>query len=283
MRRLNCLICFCLISVAATQTSALHAQIRPLDPSPWRVFEHDNNFLLDAGAGMLYGQRASLAGTQGRLEEIGLYDIAWRNGRIALHASGTALWRLKDEEVFRAPHPDVGVERDDPGAVVVESLARLSPDGAPVLWLLRFGTRLPVTSLVSGLERDETDFFALLGIHTRGDLWVAAEAGTSINGRVRPSRGQTDVFVFNAGAGYRGARIPVESEVWIVGHDNLHDTEYRANEDLRELRAGVRTRGKYWVGVHWIHGLGDYSPSNGFRIMTGIDTHLQRVPILGWE
>ncbi|MEO5510641.1 MAG: hypothetical protein ABIS27_08410 [Longimicrobiales bacterium] len=283
MRRLNGLICFCLITIAATHTTVLHAQIRPLDPAPWRVFDGDNNVLLDAGVGMLYGQRASLAGTQGRLEELGLYDIVWRNGRVAIHATGTALWSLKNEEVFRTAHSEVGLEHDDPGAVIVESLARLSPDNAPVLWLLRFGTRLPVTSLVSGLDRDATDFFALLGLRTQGDLWVAGEAGTSINGRPWPARGQTDAFAFTAGAGYRSARIPVESEVWIVGHDNLHGIEYRANEDLRELRVGLRTRGRYWLGVHWIHGLGDYSPSNGFRIMTGIDAHVRRVPILGWE
>jgi hypothetical protein len=257
--------------------------MRPLDPPMFDAFDRDDNIFVTAGVGVLYGQRASLAGTRGRFEELGLYSITWRSDRIAIRASGTAIMRMADEEQVEPPHPGVVTPHSDAGPVLLETTARLSPDHAALLWLLRFGTRLPVTSLRSGLERDEADFFASLALRSQGHLFVAAEAGTSINGRPEPLLGQTDVIMFSAGVGYRGPRLPVALDAWIVGHDDVHHARIRGNEDLRELRIGARTVGRLWLGAQWIHGLGDFSSANGARVTAGYRAHLDHLPVLGWR
>jgi hypothetical protein len=276
------LVLAALLLVIAPASSA-RAQLRPLDPVQFDAFDSSDNFYVTAGVGILAGQRAALAGTRGRLTELGLYSIAWRSDRIVIRASGTAYMRMSDETQVEPSHPGVETPHADAGPVILETTARLSPQHAPVLMLLRFGSRLPVTSLRSGLERDEADFFASLGFRSQGDLWVAGEAGTSINGRPEPTLGQTDVVMFSLGSGYRGARLPVLLDAWLVGHDDLHDRRIRGNEDLRELRIGARTRGELWLGAQWIHGLGDFSPDNGLRITAGFRSHLDHVPVLGWH
>jgi hypothetical protein len=144
--------------------------------------------------------------------------------------------------------------------------------------LLRFGTRLPTTSLRSGLERDEADFFATAAVRSRGRLWAAGEAGTSINGRAEPGAGQTDVLVFMLGAGYRPAALPVEADLWLAGQNDLHPGAVRGNEDLTELRARIRTRGPVWGALQWIHGFGEYGPRNGIELTLGtaIDLELEK-------
>jgi hypothetical protein len=259
------------------------AQMRPLDPPMFRAFDGDANLLLSAGAGFLGNQRASLPGTRGRLEELGLYNITWRSGRIALTAAGTAIVRMTNETRVESALSGVGERHEDAGPVLLETSARLSPDDAPLLWLLRFGTRLPITSLVSGLDRDEADFFATLGLRSQGPLWVAGEAGTTINGRPEPFLGQTDFVAFSVGAGYRGARFPVRVEAWLVGQDDLHPKRFRGTEDLSELRVGARTRGRSWIGAQWVHGFGEFSPGDGIRISAGVDAHVAKVPLLGWK
>lgn len=249
----------------------------------FRAFDGNSNLLVSIGAGFLSDQRASLAGTRGRLEELGSYNITWRTGRVALTASGIAFWRMTDEERLEGALAGVGTEHKDAGPVLLETAARLTPDDAAVLWLLRFGTRLPVTSRVSGLDRDEADVFATLALRSQGALWIAGEAGTSINGRPAPSVGQTDFVAFSVGAGYRGDRVPVQVEAWILGQDDLHRRRFRGTEDLHELRIGARTRGRWWVGAQWLRGLSEFSPGNGIRISAGLDGHFDRVPVLGWK
>jgi hypothetical protein len=261
----------------------LYAQLRPLDPPLYRAFDGNANVFLTVGASSLSAQRASLAGTQGTLTELGVYSITWRTGRVALSASGTAFWKMSNEKQVEPALNGVEASHKDAGPVILETDARLSPNHAALLWLLRFGMQLPTTSFRSGLERDEADVFATLGVRTQKPLWLAAELGTAINGKPEPLLGQTDVVVYSLGAGYRGRRMPVIPELWVVGHDDVHSRRYRGNEDLSELRASLRTRGKVWIGAQYIHGLREFSPDNGVRITIGTDAHLSEVPLLGWR
>jgi hypothetical protein len=261
----------------------LRAQLRPLEPPAYHAFDGNANVFVTVGATALSGQHASLAGTQGTLTELGVYSITWRTGRVALSASGTAFWKMSNEKQVEPALSGVEPSHKDAGPVILETDARLSPNHAALLWLLRFGMQLPTTSFRSGLERDEADVFATLGIRTQKPLWVAAELGTAINGKPEPMLGQTDVVVYSFGAGYRGKRIPVIPELWVVGHDDLHSRRYRGNEDLSELRVSVRSRGKVWIGAQYIHGLREFSPDNGVRVTIGTDAHLSEVPLLGWR
>ena len=63
-----------------------------------------------------------------------------------------------------------------------------------------------------------------------------------------------------------------------VGRDDLHETAMPSHEDLSELRVGVRSRGRFWIGAQWIHGLAAWSPSDGVRIAAGLDAVVERLP-----
>src|SRR3990170_7453624 len=92
--------------------SVLAAQLRPLEPFEWRMFDAGRTVAAEVGAGWLPEQRASLAGTEGTLVEAGNFRAFWRTGRVVLEAGGT-VQRLFDEESRFAPaEPDVDADED---------------------------------------------------------------------------------------------------------------------------------------------------------------------------
>src|SRR5688500_4654699 len=74
------------------------AQLRPLEPIPWKVLTERETFRGHLGAAFLRDQRASLAGTSGDLWEVGNFSLAWRTGRVVLEAAGTAQRVFRDIE-----------------------------------------------------------------------------------------------------------------------------------------------------------------------------------------
>ena len=122
------------------------------------------------GGSLLQHQRASLAGTEGRLMEIGDLSATLRTGRVAIEVAGTAA-RVFDD---RARWADTagGAQlrfgrRVDSGDLTVSTAVRLNPATWPALVVLRFGSRLPTSRHDKGLDREETDFLGTLGIAVR--------------------------------------------------------------------------------------------------------------------
>jgi surfeit locus 1 family protein len=248
------------------------AQLRPLDPLEWRIFEDDVVFIGGAGFGVMLEQPAPLAGTRGTLLEAGSYVLSYRSGRIAVEVGGTALWRLSDQEQVEPPAPEVEPadgSRQDAGPAYASSALRFSPDSWPVDLVLRFGGTIPTTSDESGLDRDRIDFFALLGARYRtGPLMLVAENGVGIHGTLRHDLPQSDVWTYAFGAFYdvRGLRVGTE----LVGRQDGHSYIIRGNEDQRELRAGLHVGRRHWLRVQYIRGLSDFSPSHGVRLSGGV-------------
>ncbi|HEX6693963.1 MAG TPA: hypothetical protein VF035_04580 [Longimicrobiales bacterium] len=258
------------LSLSLLLPASADAQIRPVDPFIWRAFDGPANVLVSAGVTLLPDQAVAATGTRGRYEELGAYRLTWRTGRAALTASGAAIVRLVDEDSIGEPYSYVREPHRDAGPVIVEAATRLTSEHSPVTAIVRFGTLLPVTSAESGMDRDEADFFATFGMRARrGRTWVAGEGGVGINGRPEPFAGQRDVLNYSIGGGYR--HDMVDADVWLVGRDDMHDTAKPSHEDLDELRIGVRSRGRFWIGATWIHGLTAWSPSDGVRIAAGMD------------
>ncbi|HEX2093071.1 MAG TPA: hypothetical protein VHG28_11740 [Longimicrobiaceae bacterium] len=250
------------------------AQLRPLDPTEWRAWEPGRSWVAGFGGGVFEDQRASLAGTEGRLLEAGNFELAWRTGRVTVEAGGTVQRFFRERSTFAPPHgearPDPDGRRHDSGDFRIGTVVRLTREGAPLLGVLRFGTRLPTTDNKVGLDRDQTDFFALLGGRIRrGPLAVMAESGVSINGTRDPGFEQSDVWSYSLRAEYaRGSLVPV---VTVVGHmDGLKDRTIRGNEDLGEVRVGVRAGGRRWVRVELVRGYTAFSPSTGILLSAGI-------------
>lgn len=274
-RTIGALIGMCILTAFAPSPAS--SQLRPLEPIHWAAFTTRQNVHASLGIGVLTDQRASLAGTRGRLAEIGIYSVSWRTGRITLTASGIARLHLRVDSVERAPHPGVSGPPSDAGPAQVETVVRISQETAPLAIALRFGARLPTTSLESGLDRDATDFFSTVGFRIqRARAFAAFEAGIGINGMPAPVPDQNDVLVFSAGAGYE--RRNIEASAWLVGQDGLRDWQPRGSEDLSELRVGLRTNGNHWIGVQWVHGFSEWSPGDGVRVTAGLRADVTHLP-----
>ncbi|HET6762313.1 MAG TPA: hypothetical protein VFH27_01545 [Longimicrobiaceae bacterium] len=252
------------------------AQLRPLDPVAWSVFEGDHAVEAELGGAWLRGQRASLAGTQGDLWEAGNLRLSWRSGRVAVEAGGTLQRFFHERSRFAEPDPlgDVaaapGGRRHDSGDYRIQTLVRLTPAGWSGLGVLRFGTRLPTTDNMTGLDRDATDFFFTLGGRARrGAAAVAGEAGLGIFGTRRPRFEQDDVLLYAASAEWTAG--PLAATVGAVGqkHGAAH-RQIRGNEDLGELRAGIRAGRRRWVRVQAVHGYERTSPRAGVIASVGV-------------
>ncbi|HEU0053676.1 MAG TPA: hypothetical protein VFQ39_10880 [Longimicrobium sp.] len=248
------------------------AQLRPLDPGDWRLWEPGRSFAVEAGGGVLGGQRAALAGTRGTLVEAGNFRALWRTGRVVFEAAGTVQRIFDDDERFAASEANVnepGPDRHDSGDYRVSSTVRLTTERAPVLAVLRFGTRLPTTDNRVGLDRDAIDFFALAGARAvRGRASLSAETGVSINGTRDPGFEQSDVWVYIL-RGEVDAGPVVPSLTWTGQMDGLKDRAIRGNEDLSELRLGVRTRGRIYLRGELVKGVATHSPDLGVLLAVG--------------
>lgn len=263
-----------LLALLPAATGA-RAQLRPLDPLEWRVWDGSGRTLVAAAGGsVLYGQRAALAGTEGRLVELGNWELAWRSGRVAVEAGGTVQRLLREDRAFTPPaqyvRPAPGGRRHDSGDYRIATVVRLTPERAPGMLMLRFGARLPTTDNTTGLDRDATDFFALLaGRVRRGALAVSGESGVSINGTREPTFEQSDVWAFSLRTEYHAGRVAPMVEV--VGQmDGLPGRSIRGNEDLAELRLGARAGERRFVEVALVRGIQAFSPSGGVLVRAGI-------------
>lgn len=246
-----------------------HAQLRPLEPLPWELFDPGSSLAIDVGAGFLLHQPATLAGTIGRLAEIGDYQAAWRSGRIAIEIEGTALRDFHDQSRVAPPDPAVrtpGPDRSDAGNHAISTIVRLTPE-RPSFATLRFGARLPNSNNRVGLDRDRTDFFATLGGRLRRGRYLAgAEAGIGIFGTRLPDYEQSDVLVYSASV-RREARL-VTALASVTGHYTPHMIP-RGNEDLSEARIGVQIGRRLRLRALWVHGFAASSPSDGLLLSLG--------------
>jgi hypothetical protein len=269
---MNCfrpLLIAALLAGSAGQTAA---QLRPLDPVDFAAFRGDA-IHARAGVALYADQHASLGGTVGTLKELGTFQVTIRTGRMVMDMGGGVRRLFTDHDTIDAPfaevRPQPNGKRTDDGDYRVGTLIRLTPARSRTLAVLRFGTRLPTTDNRVGLERDITDFFATVGAQrVFGKVALGAEAGVSINGTRDPTYEQSDVLVYSLSA--ETTLRSVTPFAVIVGQQDFHDWATRGNEDLSELRAGIRAGRRRWITATWVHGLTDYSPSNGVQLSAGM-------------
>jgi hypothetical protein len=134
---------------------------------------------------------------------------------------------------------------------------------------LRFGTRLPTTSNEPGLDRDRTDFYATLGGRWRlGAFALSGEGGVGILGTRVDGLDQLDVLTYSAGVEWRVG--PLVSHGIIVGQDDVHLRVVRGNEDLSEVRVGIRGGDRIWFSASAVKGIADFSPGHGLLFMVGM-------------
>jgi hypothetical protein len=268
-----------LFSAAAIAAAFLplvaHAQLRPLEPLEWRMFDGGRTVSAQVGAGWLRDQRASLAGTEGTLVEAGNFRAFWRTGRVVLEAGGTLQRIFEEESGFAPPEPEVAVDDDgtrrDAGDYRVLTTVRLTNERAPVAAALRFGARLPTTDNTVGLDRDATDFFATLAGRTaRGRVAVQGEAGVGIFGTREPEFEQDDLLIYAVRAEYAAGAI--RPMLTVLGQQvGTGHSQIRGNESLGEVRLGVRAGGRRWLLAEVVKGYTDFSPGVGILVSAGMD------------
>ena len=249
------------------------AQLRPLDPLDWAALEGEGRSV-EVGSGFYTGQRASLAGTEGRLLEMGVFAATWSLGRVALRLAGTAVRVFEDQYAFAdswggaLPFHE-GRRRTDTGDHRVSTLVGLTAPGSRVGAALRFGVRLPTTDNVQGLGRDQTDFFSSLGGRVVRDAWtVNVEVGLGVNGTRDPTHEQIDPLLFAVAARWRndGAEPFLE----LVGqHDTRAGPEPRGAENLGEARLGIQIGDQRWLRVTGVRGLTRMGPELGLEVRMG--------------
>jgi hypothetical protein len=200
--------------------------------------------------------------------------VSWRSGRILVEVAGTLQRFLREDTVISAPADGVDASspegsRRDAGDYRVQTVLRLSGDAAQTSTILRFGTRLPTTDNRVGLERDQTDFFASLGAARAFGAWyLMAEAGVGINGTRLSNYEQSDVMIYTATLEWRVAALaPFLS---VVGQNDLHAGAVRGNEDLGEVRLGVRLGNTRWLHAVVVNGFQDSSPRAGIVVGGGV-------------
>lgn len=225
------------------------------------------------GGGVYGGQRASLAGTKGLLVEVGSFRAAWGLGRVSLELAGTALRVFEERSSFAAPASDVipseNARRTDAGDHRVSTLVALTPVEGPAGLALRFGARLPTTDNLQGLDRDQTDFFALLvGGLAGARAGVSGELGIGVFGTRDALNEQVDVLLFGLSAHH--AVGPAEVVLALTGqHDTRSAPEWRGNEDLGEARLGLRFGEARWITVAMVRGWTPHSPDLGATVQIG--------------
>ena len=248
-----------------------NAQLRPLDPVDYDAFD-GAPLRATLGGGVYNDQRASLAGTEGRLWEIGNVRLLIRTGRVVFDFGGTVQRLFTGEAVWAAPTgdavaPAANRRRHDAGDYRAGVIVRLTGEGA-TLASLRFGTRLPTTDNMVGLDRDATDFFATLGAQRRfTTLRVAAEAGLAINGTRRTTHEQSDVLIYAVNTQLNLRTLT--PYVVALGQEDFHPSAIRGNEDLGELRIGVKVGTRRWVDAAFVRGYREFSPGTGLQLTFG--------------
>jgi hypothetical protein len=261
------------ILAVALGTSPVCAQLRPLEPLDWSTVGVEGHSL-ELGGGFFSGQRASLAGTEGRLVEVGSFRATWSLGRVALELSGTALRLFEERAVFAPPVDDVvpadGTVRRDMGDYRIATVVRLAEAGPGRTLALRFGVRLPTTDNLQGLDRDQTDFYSLLaGRVETGRLAVGGEVGLGINGTRDPENEQVDPLLFALSARYDLGRVRALME--LAGqHDPRAGEDRRGTEDLGEARLGVELGHRRWMSVTAVRGWTASSPDLGVIVTFGV-------------
>ena len=260
------------IAFLSLLVTPLSGQLRPLEPLNWRVFETSQNAHASMRLGFLQEQRASLAGTSGNLFELGELQLALRvSDSVVLEFAGTPQRFFEDESRFAPPTggalTDDDGDRHDSGDYRAGTAVRLTSDDSPTLIVLRFGTRLPTTDNRVGLDRDQIDFFAMLGFHHRqGPLRIAVEGGLGINGTRLDTYEQSDVVQYTVHLAWERTITPF---LTLLGQEDLKERTIRGNEDLGEARAGVRFGRTRWLEASLVAGYRDFSPATGFLIGGG--------------
>lgn len=261
------------LAFSALAPTEAGAQLRPLDPVDFQAF-HGAPVRVQVGGGFFLDQHASLAGTRGTLWEVGEFRATIRTGRMVMELGGTVQRLFRDDEVLFPPFGDAAPPTDnghrhDAGDYRVGAVVRLTPDASSTLATLRFGTRLPTTDNRVGLDRDAIDFYTTLAAHHHfGAFALAVEAGLGINGTRVTTYEQADVLLYAMTAEMTAGRIaPFLS---VMGQQDFQEFPIRGNEDLSELRAGLRAGRTRWVNVAWVRGLTEYSPSNGLQLGFGM-------------
>jgi len=249
------------------------AQLRPYEPFEWGIFDESSATLGGSvGSVVLWDQRASLAGTQGRLAEIGKYHGFLRSGRIALEIGGAAYRVLHETEPFADPTggaegAELGVRTDHGDHLVTTSVLLSNPANAAAA-VLRFGSRLPTTDNTVGLDRDALDFYALMGGRfDRGGIRAAAEVGLGIHGTRLSDFEQSDIFIYLLSLTASTPRV--RPSLLVLGQTDAVAWPIRGNEELAEVRVRLRTGEEMWLQVEAIKGLTPFSPGLGFSFAIG--------------
>ncbi len=253
----------------------LAAQLRPLDPMDWRAFDPGTRVLAQLGGSVFLHQRASIGQVEGRLLEAPGAILSWTTGdegRVALRAIIHPLRILRVDSAFGAPLPNtdqLASPIHDAGDNALETVLRLAPARASAgsLLAVRWGVRLSTHNERKGMDRHKTDFYATLGGRmVRGGLVLGGAGGLGVYGTQAPGYDKALPFLYDASLRWQGRLL--EPSLALVGQ--AAPRQIRGNEDLAELRAGLRIGRARFLEATTVRGIARYGPRWGLSLFGGI-------------
>lgn len=265
-RRIHVALACAALSIAA---SPAPSQLRPLPPTDWETFSHETEWSATGGLTAYAGHPLTLVQERGTLIGAGHLSVLWRSGRVAVQLSdATHWWFTPSSESARDPAG--ATQRRSAGDLRVGTIVCVLRDCGDRALGLHFGTRLPNADDRTGLGRDRTDFYALLGGRTAGrGVTLLGELGLGINGSRSTTLEQQDVLLFATESTYRAG--PVTFLASVSGQQFwLNGWSARGNENLAEVRAGARVGASETVEIAVVRGLRSSGPRAGLEVLVGI-------------
>ncbi len=253
----------------------LAAQLRPLEPMDWRAFDPGTRGLAQLGGAIFFHQRVSISQIAGRLVEAPGAILSWttgEDGRLALRAIIHPLRLLRVDSSFGPPlatATQLASPIRDGGDNALETVLRLTSarETAGPLLAVRWGVRLSTHNQRKGLDRHKTDVYATLGGRLlRGSLTLAGEGGLGVYGTQAPGHDKVLPFLYDASARWRLGAL--EPSLALVGQAT--PAQIRGNENLAELRAGLRAGRARYLEATAIRGLARYGPRWGVLVFAGV-------------
>lgn len=273
MRSTRCIAVLFFVGLHFILPARATGQLRPYDPFEWSLLDGPEDVIVTFGTAVLWDQRASLAGTRGTLGEFGAFRATLRTGRAMIEAGGTLYRILWEKEAFApatggAEERPLDDRRDAGDYRIATTLLLFDPD-APATAIVRFGTRLPTTDNVVGLERDAIDFFATIGgRYDFASIRATAELGLGIHGTRLADFEQSDVLLYILGLTARS--FPLQPTLLLLGQADGISRSIRGNEHLSEVRLRLRSTGPIWLQAEIIRGLETFSPAFGIALSAGV-------------
>ncbi|HZS05133.1 MAG TPA: hypothetical protein VFD58_09890 [Blastocatellia bacterium] len=274
-------ICLVVIASAATNSSSVHAQQRPLITEDVDIIK-PGAVRVDFGFDFVQSRDFPLSGLNGDLTRIGVVNLrAGLAPNVEFEAGGVIQNFLSINRQYQPSATPLRLSKapvstSDTGDFFLATKIKLRNEGRRIPSLgFRFGVQLPNSNQERGIGVNQINFFAtaIAGKHF-GRVNLFGNLGLGILTAPVDLFTQNDVVLYGLAATYKASdRLTLVGEV--NGRQNTRSNAPRGTESDGEARIGARLRaaGLVW-DVAGIRGLNRHSARSGVTFGVSYETDL---------